>query len=248
MGRNIAEASARLGVPPKLVSAIGDDADGAGVMRNAEQLGIDTSGVKVVPGAATATYCAIMDDTGDLTTAIADMRVFDNIDPHDDDDHDDTWLAHLDQAPFIIMDGNVPTSTMEWLCGKGQRQGAGSLPIKPIWFEPTSLDKAQRVMGGEMGGDIIRHIALVTPNEAELHAMVQCLPSHPSSSAFSASASSSSSSSSSASFLAVTRLLFAMLGGPGFSQKAFNINQTSLLGEQSESTDYDWTSERVQCR
>ena len=42
---------------------------------------MDTAGVRVVASGNTASYCAIMDAGGDLVTAIADMRVLDEITP-----------------------------------------------------------------------------------------------------------------------------------------------------------------------
>jgi pseudouridine kinase len=48
VGRNISEAVARAGVPVSLVSAVGDDGAGHGLLRHAEEHGVDVSRVKIV--------------------------------------------------------------------------------------------------------------------------------------------------------------------------------------------------------
>ena len=94
---------------------------------------MDTSGLRVVEKATTASYCALMDADGDLVTAIADMNVLDSITPELVGAFQDQILA----APLVVVDGNVPIDSLEYLCSIC---GPASVPV---WFEPTSLDKAQ---------------------------------------------------------------------------------------------------------
>lgn len=85
VGRNIAEAVAvasREGsgtVSVSMVSAIGDDAHGALLLRHSSDIGLDVAHVLSIPGSRTATYTAVHDHHGDLTVAIADMAVLKDI-------------------------------------------------------------------------------------------------------------------------------------------------------------------------
>jgi pseudouridine-5'-phosphate glycosidase len=78
VARNIAEVLGRLGSRPILFSAVGDDSRGLSLMeRMANEYGfdIDRQHIEVVRGSNTATYLAVLEEDGDLHTAIADMDV-----------------------------------------------------------------------------------------------------------------------------------------------------------------------------
>jgi len=78
VARNIAEVLGRLGSRPILFSAVGDDSRGLSLMeRMANEYGIDIDRqhIEVVRGSNTATYLAVLEEDGDLHTAIADMGV-----------------------------------------------------------------------------------------------------------------------------------------------------------------------------
>jgi pseudouridine kinase len=86
VGRNIAEAAARLGARVGLLSAIADDAMGKSLLEHCLSTGIDTKYMKVVSNEdgkqRTATYSAVLDADGQLHVAIADMRVSSCTDHH----------------------------------------------------------------------------------------------------------------------------------------------------------------------
>ena len=73
VGRNVAHALALLGSRVALVSAVGDDAAGAALRAHARAAGVDVSGVRVVGGAATARFVAVLGPDGDLAASVADM-------------------------------------------------------------------------------------------------------------------------------------------------------------------------------
>lgn len=79
VGRNIAECLLRLGTDPLLVSAVGNDASGSILLESLKKLGLNDSGVHVSDELATAVYSAVLDSSGDLDSAIADMRAFEAI-------------------------------------------------------------------------------------------------------------------------------------------------------------------------
>ena len=66
VGRNIASCLGLLGAPVRLVSAVGDDTFGDEALRVTAASGADVGAVRRVPGAATGTYTAVLDDSGEL--------------------------------------------------------------------------------------------------------------------------------------------------------------------------------------
>lgn len=69
----------RLNANPLLISAVGEDASGIILMDSIKKLGLDASGINVSSELATAVYSAVLDSSGDLDAAIADMRAFEAI-------------------------------------------------------------------------------------------------------------------------------------------------------------------------
>ncbi|KAF0694225.1 Aste57867_14884 [Aphanomyces stellatus] len=158
VGRNVAECLRRLDVETMMVSSVGADAGGAGLVRHLEDLGMDVSGLAVVDGEATATYCAMLTPCGDLDVAIADMDIFDTI-SWTDDVEDKLRHAHA-----IVFDGNLSPETMARLV---------HLPADRqfVWFEPTSVEKATRPIQAKC----LHRVHVVSPNRDELRSMSEAL-------------------------------------------------------------------------
>jgi sugar/nucleoside kinase (ribokinase family) len=49
------------------------------LLQNLKKLGMDTSGVNVSDTLPTAVYSAVLDSTGDMDAAVADMSAFESI-------------------------------------------------------------------------------------------------------------------------------------------------------------------------
>eukprot|EP00438_Fugacium_kawagutii_P009784 Skav218805 [mRNA] locus=scaffold1140:373392:373904:+ [translate_table: standard] len=81
VGRNMAEVSLRLGCTVHLLSAVGGDEPGRQLLSHCKQLGIGVKDVDVLESFRTATYTALLDGTGELVGAVADMAILDNIQP-----------------------------------------------------------------------------------------------------------------------------------------------------------------------
>jgi sugar/nucleoside kinase (ribokinase family) len=79
VGRNIAECMSRLGSPPLLLSAVGADIAGDGLVQHLQSIGMDTQGIKRCEDGRTACYAALFDGSGDLLTAVADMDVMSEV-------------------------------------------------------------------------------------------------------------------------------------------------------------------------
>jgi len=148
VARNIAECISNFNNGDgsvSLMSLVGDDDRGRRLIDHANRHGIDTSMVSTVIGSPTATYCAVNDNNGDLMIAVADMKVLDQL---------GAPQSHLEECSVVVVDGNVPLSSLVDICTKAE----GSC----IVFEPVSVSKAKKAV------HIIQLVTVMTPNEAEV--------------------------------------------------------------------------------
>ena len=128
------------------------------------QAGISTAGVLRDPSQRSAVYAALHDGDGELTAAIADMDIFDNVlSPG----HVAQFAEHLKSAPAVVMDANPPVETM---------QAVGEICCEagvPLWFEPTSIPKSLRLLEAPAA---LKATRWLSPNLGELVAMAEAAP------------------------------------------------------------------------
>lgn len=79
VGRNIAECLHRLQLDSLLVSTVGNDAPSSILLEGLKRLGIRVSGITISDNLSTAVYSAILDSSGDMYVAVADMSAFESI-------------------------------------------------------------------------------------------------------------------------------------------------------------------------
>ena len=147
VGRNIAACLGLLGAPVRLVSAVGEDAFGEVALRVTAECGADVSAVRRVPGAATGTYTAVLDDSGELVAAVSDMAVVDAL---------VLETVHLSDAALVVVDGNLAHEQASLVVAAAAAAGVR------VAFEPVSVAKAARL------ADLVHDLFLVTPNTDEL--------------------------------------------------------------------------------
>jgi pseudouridine kinase len=111
VARNIAETIARLGGTVRLVSVVGTDDAGEGVIARVAAHGVDVGLVTRVPNLPTASYSAILDKGGGLILAIADMAIYDQWTPA----QLAPLLPELTQQGIWVVDTNLPADTLRWL-------------------------------------------------------------------------------------------------------------------------------------
>ncbi|MCF6376707.1 carbohydrate kinase family protein [Nocardioides KLBMP 9356] len=150
VGRNIAACLGLLGAPVRLVSAVGEDTFGDEALRVTAACGADVSAVRRVPGAATGTYTAVLDDAGELVAAVSDMAVVDEL---------VLETVHLDDAALVVVDGNLAHEQAAQVVAAASDAGVR------VAFEPVSVAKARRL------ADLVDDLFLVTPNTDELAAL-----------------------------------------------------------------------------
>ena len=60
----------------------------------------------------TGSYLAILDEMGELVSAVNDMRAMDALTP----EHLERWAARLGVADMLIADCNLSAACLAWLC------------------------------------------------------------------------------------------------------------------------------------
>ena len=102
--RNIAETIARLGVPTKFISALGDDDHGRSIHEHSKFIGYDMSDSLFLSHASTPTYLAILNEKGEMVSAIVDMWSLNQMDAG----FIDTKADIIKNASYTFVDANNP--------------------------------------------------------------------------------------------------------------------------------------------
>ena len=110
VARNVAEALARLGHQVSLFTALGADTDGDTLLAALGALSIDVECVYRA-GAPTGSYTAIIEPDGNLVRGLADMEIYDALDP----DWANAVAEELSRHPIWIVDANLPQATLQRL-------------------------------------------------------------------------------------------------------------------------------------
>ena len=155
VGRNIAEALARLGDKPLFYTSIGNDDGGEGVLSRLTSLGVVTNSDSVhFADGVSSSYVALLDEKSDLIGGIADMAANQSIPAPS--------VEALSDVDFVLIDSNAPRQVM--IDAATNAVNAGAL----VCFEPTSVPKARQICEND---EFIRHVSYIFPNEDELFAM-----------------------------------------------------------------------------
>jgi len=156
VARNIAENLARLGLAVSLLTVVGDDANGQLVRESCAAAGIDPAMI-ATGRAPTGVYLAILDDRGELTAAINDMRAADLLTP----DRLEDRAGSLGQADMLVADCNLPVASLAWLCRFSHERAI------PLVIDPISVPKARKLLQFERPAPVFA----ITPNLQQLEAL-----------------------------------------------------------------------------
>ncbi|MCD5313875.1 PfkB family carbohydrate kinase [Kineosporia babensis] len=149
MARNVAENLAVLGIPVELLSSIGDDGAGQGLLAGLRARGIGTAHVAVLPGETTAQYVALLGADGELVMGAAVMAVLDRITV---EQLRAAWPS--DESEWVFCDGNLPAPVLQEALGKPN----------PVAFDAVSTHKVLRLPRDLSG------LALLSCNRQEARA------------------------------------------------------------------------------
>lgn len=142
-----------------MISAVGNDGAGEQLLAASRKMGIDVGHVVPLPGRRTATFTALLDGSGELVGAIADMAVLDDISP----EIISAASAEFADADLVVCDANLPAEALEQIivC-------CAAVSV-PVWFEPVSVGKALK-------GRCLEPWHLITPNWDELLVLLDHSP------------------------------------------------------------------------
>jgi pseudouridine kinase len=156
VGRNIAETLARLGVDASLITALGRDGNGALLREACIAAGVDMSAT-VEGDAPTGCYLAVLDEQGEMVSAVSDMRAMDGLTPA----NLEAAASQLDDAAMLVADCNLSIACLDWLWRFAGGRG------KKLLIEPVSVTKAQKLLGSERAWPVFA----ITPNATQLAAL-----------------------------------------------------------------------------
>ncbi len=105
---NVASLLAALGQDVLVISCVGDDAVGRDVIAGLKARGAATQ-IATLSDQHSATYTAVVNNTGDLVIALADMKCYDHFDPS----FAKEGLAKLSTSDWLLVDANFPSTALE---------------------------------------------------------------------------------------------------------------------------------------
>ncbi|KAH0617011.1 hypothetical protein JD844_028571 [Phrynosoma platyrhinos] len=120
----VSDCLSRLGKTPFFISVMGKDEHSESVMRYCKHM--DMGGVLQLEGHNTATYCAVITGSGELTLGLGDMDIHQKI----TEQYVSKFKENLCSAPLICIDGNVPESTIKYICQIARNHNLADLPSK----------------------------------------------------------------------------------------------------------------------
>lgn len=111
--RNIAENMARININTKLISTLGNDEKGKSILKYAESINLDMSESIVLDGESTPTYMAILNEEGEMESAVVDMTITDKLTAEFVDSKSDI----IKNSEYIVVDCDNP-SILEYMLTK----------------------------------------------------------------------------------------------------------------------------------
>lgn len=109
VARNIAENLARLEVPTRLLSVVGNDYEGQRIIDLTTETGVDCEYVYAINDMPTGNYVAFMDEHFVVINALADYEVMASLSPQLIKDHEHI----LKQASLVVVDATLAPETLK---------------------------------------------------------------------------------------------------------------------------------------
>ena len=134
-----------------LLSAVGEDYSGDYVISRTAVTGVDTSLVMRVPGVNTGSYVAVLDDAGQLVTAVSEYDCVERITPAYLQKH----RALLADAAMIAIDANLSDRALASVFRWAKRYNI------PVCVDPTSATLAPKLL------PYLPDLHMIAPNAAE---------------------------------------------------------------------------------
>ena len=149
VARNIAENMARVGINTQFISILGDDEMGNAIIRHSETIGYDMSNSLVVENNSTPTYMAILDENGEMVSAVADMETISALNK----DFIDSKADIIENALFTFVDADDPEN-LEYMLEKYHHK-------TKFVLDPISTAKAKTIK------HLLKYFHTIKPNRYE---------------------------------------------------------------------------------
>ena len=136
VARNVAENLARLGQPVRLITVVGEDANGNELLEHTADAGVDISAVIRSREFPTGYYMGVVSKNGKLQYAVDDMRLLEQITPNYLKAQEELFKS----SSLVFVDANLPVKTL---------RTAGSLARRakiPICADTASFTLAERLI------------------------------------------------------------------------------------------------------
>lgn len=152
--RNIAETTARFGIPTKFISILGDDDSGRNIIEHSKKIGYDMTDSLILSGCSTPTYMAILDEKGEMVSAIVDMWSANQM----TEDFIDSKNDIIVNAEYTFVDADHP-QILEYLIKKHYGQ-------TKFVLDPISAVKAESIK------HLLPYFHTIKPNKYEAEMLV----------------------------------------------------------------------------
>lgn len=150
VGRNIAQQIARLTGRCTLLTVFGADALADALCAACARAGIDITHALNVEG-NTCVYLCLHDETGDMVTAVNDMRLTEKLTAT----YAEESLGVINASDLCVLDANPPAETIRYLAQHAS---------VPLFLDPVSCAKLEKTR------EILPYLAAVKPNIQEAQA------------------------------------------------------------------------------
>ena len=151
--RNIAENLARVGVKTEFISILGDDENGKAILEHSRRLGYNTENSVFLEGQSTPTYMAILNQNGEMESAVVDMDSLNKMTPSFIDEKREVF----ENSEYVVVGSDGP-ELLEYILKKYEGK------CKFI-LDPVSAKKAEEIR------HLIKYFHTIKPNRFETEAL-----------------------------------------------------------------------------
>ena len=140
VARNIAENLGKLRCEPSLLTVLGEDKEGEGLMNHTKEFS-DFSPSQVFLNEVTGTYKAVLNTDGEMAIALADMSIYDKVTV---DFIEKRW-GYFSSSKVVIIDTNFPSDVLRYIIERCSKEKI-TLCITPV-SSPKIKKLPQRLNG-----------------------------------------------------------------------------------------------------
>ena len=149
--RNVCDNLSRLGVPVKMITALGDDVYADQIRAECAAAGMDLTHSMVVEHHPSSTYISILDEKGDMFVAMSDMSVLQKMNM----DYLESKAGVIRGARLITCDSGLPEEVLRGILDRfGDQQ--------PVFIDPVSCAYAEKIK------PFVGKFHTIKPNRMEL--------------------------------------------------------------------------------